>query len=377
MHRTFNLCRLIGIGLVALMLFVGTASPQTAAAPDLKTEFDRIFAQIVTLRDTGLEVPQALYDRYFELQQNLYPIPDGRHSGGRLDQAMDGCPGTVITQPPPGQLLDFPDAGQTYTSVNDCHFPRGREGRDVHYQLVLNHPEWLLISTCGSLFDTYLSVFRDSCCADTASRVVFSQDAPEICGPNALQAAISACFLMSGTYYITLDGANPGASGDYQFRVRSIPDSVCEVPIPCTQGYEQHIEAEHPNDGVCESGTLVECGDGYCGAIDRLGDRDVYYFTLSSCAVVTLSAFADDTPARSGYHRGLDPALRLFAGPACDHPIFTNDNVLTNYTDIVGNDARIVTTGGLRAGTYWLEITGKTTTGKYEFLITCTACDED
>jgi hypothetical protein len=377
MHHTFNLCRLFGSGLVILLavLCIGTAAAQTPVAPDLKTEFDRLFDQIVTLRDADLEVPQALYDRYFELQRNLYPIPDERHPGGQLDQAMDGCPGTVITQPPPGQLLNFFDAGQTNNAHNNCAVPRCRAGRDVHYQLVMNHPEWLLISTCGTLYDTYLCVFRDSCCADTTRRVLVNQDAPQICGTNALQAAISACFLMSGTYYITLDGANTGAYGDYQFRVQSVPDSVCEVPRSCTQGYEQHVEAQHPNDGVCESGTFVECGDGYCGEIDRLGDRDVYYFTLTNCAVVTLSAFADDTPGRSGYERGLDPVLRLFSGTACDHPIYTNDNVLTNYTDILGNDARIVTSGGLRAGVYWLEITGNATTGKYEFLITCAPCD--
>ncbi|MCX6600276.1 MAG: hypothetical protein NT025_01780 [bacterium] len=378
MHHTFNLCRLIGSGLVALLvvLLVGTASAQTAAAPDLKTEFDRIFAQIVTLSDADLEVPQALYDRYFELQRNLYPIPDERHSGGQLDQGMDGCPGTVITQPPPGQLLNFYDDGQINFMHDNCTYPRCRRGNDVHYQLVMNHPEWLLISTCGSVYDTYLCVFRDSCCADTAARVMVNNNAPQICGTNALQAAISACFLLSGTYYITLDALNSGTTGDYQFRVQSVPDSVCEVPIPCTQDSE-HVEAQHPNDGVCESGTRVECGDGYCGAIDRLGDRDVYYFTLSSCKVVTLSAFADDTRGQSGYNRGLDPALRLFSGPACDHPIYTNDNVGTTYPDdIAGNDARIVTTGELRAGTYWLEITGNTTTGKYEFLITCRPCAE-
>jgi hypothetical protein len=258
---------------------------------------------------------------------------------------------------------------------NDCTFPRCRSGKDVHYQLVLHHPEWLLISTCGSEYDTYLCIFRDSCCADVASRVLINQDAPQICGANTRQAAISACFLVSGTYYITLDANDPGTTGQYMFDIRSVPDSICEVPIPCTEGYEQHLEGEHVNDGVCESGTLVECGDGYCGAIDRLGDRDVYFFTLSSCSTVTLSAFAHDTPGRSGYHQGLDPVLRLFSGTACDHPIYTNDNV-TGYTDIFGNDARIVT-GPLRPGVYWLEITGDETTGKYEFLITCGPCQEE
>jgi len=379
MHHTFQLCRLFRTGLAALcaLLFVSAACAQTVVTPDLSAEFDRIFNEIVTLRDAGSEVPAALYDRYFELQRNLYPLPDERHPGGQLDAGTDGCPGTVITQPPPGQLMNFLDNGQTFTAHNNCAYPRCRQGRDVHYQLVMNHPEWLLISTCGSLFDTYLCIFRDSCCADTAARVLFNQDAPLICGPNATQAAISACVLLSGTYYITLDGANAGSNGQYAFSVQSVPDSVCEVPIPCTQGYEQHIEAEHPNEGVCETGTSVECGDGYCGQIDRLGDRDVYYFTLTDCAVVTLSAFADDTPGRSGYHQGLDPVLRLFSGTACDHPIFTNDNVLTSYPDIFGNDARIVTTGGLRAGIYWLEVTGGTTTGKYEFLITCSPCDEE
>jgi hypothetical protein len=378
MHHTFKLCRRMGIGLAALLLvmWAGSVAAQSTVNTSVQSEYERLYEQIISLRDSGQDVPHELYDRYFELQRQLYPVPEERYPAGQTDQASDGCPGTTITQPARGTPMNFLDAGQTNNAHNSCAYPSCRQGRDVMYKLVLNHAEWLLISTCGSMFDTYLCVFRDSCCGDTTRRVFFNQDAPELCGRLMLQAAIDTCFLYSGTYYITLDGANAGAYGDYVFRITGRPDRICETPVPCTQGYYQHIESEHPNEGVCETATVVECGDGYCGTIDRLGDRDVYRFTLTQCAVVTLSAFGNDTPGQSGYHQGLNPALRLFSGPACDHPIYTNDNVLNSYPDIQGNDARIVTTGGLRAGSYWLEITGVATTGKYEFLITCGPCPE-
>ena len=343
MYRTFNLYRLIGTGFVAVALVfcVGFAAAQTATLPgNTQADLDRIYYQIVSLRDADLEVPAELYQQYFALQKILNPVNEYRGREGHLDQAMDGCPGTLITQPAPGTVFSFFDAGQTNNANNNCTYdslyPKSwcRRGRDVHYKLVMNHPEFLRISTCGSRFDTYLCIFKDSCCAfDSTLRFASVQDNNGVvCGATErLTAVLDTCFLMAGTYYITLDGANQGAFGDYQFRITGLPDRPCEAPIPCTQGYFAHSEAQHPNEEVCESAVTVNCGDGYCGVIDRIGDRDVYRFTLTDCAVVTLSAFANDTPARSGYHKGLNPMMRLFAGPACDHPQAYYEIASENY----------------------------------------------
>lgn len=374
MQQSYRMYRCFGLGIaIFVALCISSVMAQTPSTEASQSEFARLYDEIIAIRESGAEVPSDLYDRYFELQKKLTPIWDSRGSDRPLDEGMDGCPGLLIIQPQPGTPMNYFDAGQTNTRRNDCTFPRCRQGRDVMYKLELNHPEWLEISTCGSEFDTYLCIYRDSCCADTASRIAFNQDAPQICGPRALQAAISRCFLLSGTYFITLDGANTGAYGYYQFRVRSITDSSCFPPEPpdsCTAGYFTHVEAEFPNDGVCEASIQVNCEEGYCGIIDRLGDRDVYRFIVPNYYPVVLSLYADDTPNRSGYRQGLDPMLRLFEGPACDHPLYTNDNVNTEYPDISGNDARI-TTMLLRPGTYWLEVTGNNSVGPYEFFIHC------
>jgi hypothetical protein len=381
MYRAFNLYRLIGTCFVTLVLVfgVGMAIAQTTApSGNSRADLDRIYQQIVSIRDTDQEVPAELYEQYYAVLKIVDPANAGREHPGHLDQVgMDGCPGTLWEQPPVGQVTNFHDDGETTRLRDDCTYPRCRQSRDVMFRLVVNHPEYLRFSTCGSNFDTYLCIYKDVCCADTALHKVFAKVQDNdgvVCGSNIFPAVLDTCLLDTGTYYITLDGSGSGTSGLYVFDIIGLPDEPCP-PLECTEGYYEHIEADHPSDEVCENSVTVNCGDGYCGTIDRLGDRDVYHFTLTSeCTVVTLSAFANDTPGRSGYNGGLNPKMRLFAGPACDHPIYENDDVEGSPPNIFGNDSRIVTMIGLRPGTYWVELTGNASIGKYEFLINCMGC---
>jgi hypothetical protein len=363
-------------GLTAIMLVLamsGFAWAQTPSATSsvAVNDLDRSWREIQMLKSNGQDIPSSLYDRYFELERQVYPDRYSETGAlqGHLDQALDACPGLIFTQPDTGHF-SFVDYGQTYTSRDDCR--QCRSGRDVVYQMVLVRPQWLQISTCGSGFDTYLCIYKDSCCTPGRIPFAFNDDNTTICGAHSLKAAINMCFIDPGTYYIVLDGYNFAAAGHYAFSVTSIEDSVCgftpEVVCPFP------TLADVANEAPCDPSTAVTCPGGYCGIIDQLGDLDVVNFTLPECAVVTLSVYANDTPGRSGTGHGLNPQLTLFTG-SCDHPIAENDDYNgTLPGQPVLHDSRIVTECLRGHAEYWCQISGVASVGPYEFTIDCQPC---
>jgi hypothetical protein len=289
----------------------------------------------------------------------------------------DECPGKMITIPAPPD--SFLDAGNTNNMRTNCFAcgsdDPGGPGRDVFYYFDLERPTYLHISTCGSAYNTLLCLFKDSCCSGTRVPDVRNDDDTLRCPEHPNNATISTCLINPGRYFLVVTGPNAGGYGSYQLVVKELPNQECghNPPIPCTYGDSVHVEGV--DEAVCEHAfrDIPTCPRGYCGAIDRRGDRDVFSFTLTECKTETLSVFGNDTPGRSSTGGTLNPRLRLFAGPACDHPLYTNDDYNGTEPDPVGTDSRIIAEC-LRPGTYWVEISGDTTVGKYEFYLNCSAC---
>jgi hypothetical protein len=285
------------------------------------------------------------------------------------------CPGRLITIPAAPD--SFVDAGNTNNMRNNCvqcgTDDPGGSGRDVFYYFDLTHSTYLLISTCGSAYNTYICLFKDSCCSGDRVPLVSNDQDPSLCPQFPNQAIIATCLINPARYYLVVSGPNAGAYGSYQIILKELPQRDCgESPRLCTAGYDLHTEGA--DEAVCEHAfTTMPCPHGYCGAIDRRGDRDVYEFVLTECKTVTLSAYGNDSPNRSSTGSTLNPRLRLFAGPACDHPLYTNDDNGGTDPAPVGKDSRI-NADCLRPGTYWAEISGDTTVGKYEFYYECAPC---
>jgi hypothetical protein len=362
-----NIVKYLSATIIAFWLGVGVL--EAAPLSVQEAELDRVWREIQTLKISGADIPQDLYTRYFEIDRAVHPDRNTVGRTGSLDQGLDGCPGTPVIQPLTGEFV-YPDAGTTQNYNNDCPYPRCRNGKDVMYSLVINHAAWIEISTCGSGFDTYLCIYKDSCCVPGAVPFAFNDDAPAICGTHTIFAGISQCFVDPGTYYIVLDGYNTAANGQYALSIRSVPDSSCgNIPeILCPADYSRHEEGT--NEAVCEFGTAIGCGAHYCGLIDRLGDLDVYTLNLTESHIVEVSVYGNDTPGRSGFHHGLNPSLSLWSGPSCDHPLYRNKDFQGTLPAPVGRDSRIVTRP-LPAGTYWVEVYGDTTAGPYEFTLEC------
>jgi len=349
---------------------------QSLQSPE-REELWRLFQNIEDLKATNVEVPEALYTRYFELDRLLNPDQyNDREHPNPLDQLTDLCPGGTVTTPNPAAPYVFGTTGQTNTAANNCSFPNCRFGKDLFFVLEVPTRDSITITTCGSAFDSYLCIFTGACCGQAGSVAYASNDnAPQICGVSTtLQAGISRCF-EAGTYYVCLDGASVAAFGHYNVIVQS-HGNACVPPViepECPDDYSQHEEMEFP-EGCSEYQTTAHCGQGFCGEIGQNGDLDVYSLVISECSrTVTVSVWADDSPGRTGFEGGLNSLLRVWP-VTCEAPLAVNYDFNGSGADPRGTDSRL--TINLAPGTYIFEVTGEDgTSGPYEMFFGCSPCD--
>lgn len=174
------------------------------------------YQQIMWYEARELDVPEGLYEFYFRCERLAQPeLYQDRHQGAVvLDEFADTCPGTIIQffEEGPETIVSY---GQTNNAQNDCSYPDCRWGRDVVVQVELEEGGELVITTTGSNFDTYLSVFEEDCFTSGDAELLYSNNNnPGLCNGQRLASGIWECF-SGGTYWIVLDGASPAARGSY------------------------------------------------------------------------------------------------------------------------------------------------------------------
>ncbi|MDD5088605.1 MAG: hypothetical protein PHI18_07400, partial [bacterium] len=362
----------------AAALLIASAPPVAAQTASLEAQLQSLYEQIASLKAAEQEIPADLYQRYFEIEAQLYPVSEERPEPSATDEERreeDSCPGVHLDLPAVNDSVIV--AGETYLLNDMCTACRGNGARDAIYNVDIPTPTRLLIKLCySSGFDTYLCVFRDVCCHPDY-RVARNDDSP-ICGENSFKSAINFCFEDSGRYYIVVDGYDLDANGHFRLAIINLGNVDCG-PTPhfdCPDFYTQHEEPVEGVESVCGQSFAIPdpCPSTYCGIIEPMGDVDVYSFTLNECKVVTLRVFANDTYGHYGYFEGLDPVLRLFSGPACDHVLYENDNVGGQVEGLPWEDDSQIITACLRPGTYYAEVTGGETVGSYEFTTSCLDC---
>lgn len=364
---------------LTVALLITSVPIATAQTASLEAQLQSLYDQIESLKAGNQEIPAELYDRYFEIEAQLHPYVSDPSERNLLDDERreeDQCPGVHLDLP---ALYDSTIvAGETYLLLDYCSFCRS--AKDAIFNIDIVEPTRLIVKLCleGSGFDTYLCIYRNSCC-DLDSQEVRNNDNSEICGEYSFKSAVNHCFLDSGRYYIVVDGYNTTADGHFRLAIINVPDVDCG-PTPhfdCPDFYPQHEEPGEGVESVCGQSLVIPdpCPSYYCGIIEPEGDVDVYSFTLTECKIVTLRVFANDTYGHYGYGVGLNPYLRLFSGPACDHPLYENDNIGGQVEGLPWEDDSQIITACLRPGTYFAEVTGvASTTGDYEFTTSCTDC---
>ncbi len=128
-------------------------------------------------------------------------------------------------------------------------------------------------------------------------------------------------------------------------------------------------DVETNNSCTNYSGGSITCGDTVCGVVDHDGGPDLLNFTVLGfeCKIVTIDAFADDTPGFYPFGLGLNSHLILYDDTTCI-PIIQDDN------DGIGSDARLQVC--LDPGTYRLRVSGFTsgTVGPWIIATSCEPC---
>ena len=195
-----------------------------------EAELSSLLAQIQKLDEQGADVPEEVYARYYELEEQLHPEFYSQHeeNPGALDELSNTCPGTYLNIAEGSEYFWYSTCGQTYNATNNCTYPDCRYGRDVMIELDVEVEGLLFLTTTGSRFDTYLCMYYDNCCGQEGSSL-FGQNNnnPNLCNGQFLAAGMVDC-VYPGTYWIVLDGAGPAARGSYCLHIEFYEDE-CEL----------------------------------------------------------------------------------------------------------------------------------------------------
>jgi hypothetical protein len=172
-----------------------------------------------------------------------------RDSHGSLDQGNDACPPTDVPHFPPYR---FTDSGTTVGRANNFTTCISNTAPDVIYTYTTITNQRVMISLCGSGYDTALELRRDGACPGT-TQVACNDDNGPAC--QGLQSSIFAVLDSGVTYFIIVDGWGSSA-GSYTLNMFDVGPCVTEVqPGDATEYPEAHDSthaASDPNGG-CNS----------------------------------------------------------------------------------------------------------------------------
>lgn len=124
-------------------------------------------------------------------------------------------------------------AGVSSTCASEGNAP------DIWFSFVPLANETISIDTCGSTFDTTLSLYAGSC-ASPGTALACNDDATPSCGDNALASRVTASVFAGQTYFIRVAGYN-GAFGSVRLTVtapsRPVNDSCAQATeVPSGSG---------------------------------------------------------------------------------------------------------------------------------------------
>ncbi|MBL8878482.1 MAG: hypothetical protein JNG88_05110 [Phycisphaerales bacterium] len=223
---------------------------------------------------------------------------------------------TALNNPPANDTCDdaviLPGSG-TYAGSNvnsstdggalNCGILSGDVGggrSDVYWRITASANGTASIDTCGSNFDTMLSI-HSGCPATPANQIVCNDD----CGGDCDLDSCLAFSVTSGTsYYIRVSGYG-GATGSITLNVNG----------PFTPGNNSCANARAVEDGTATDGSLaLATNDGSANCGTSATNPDVWYtFTAGPCGG-SLLVDTCGTHDRQGQDTGMDTVLSIHSG---------------------------------------------------------------
>ena len=134
---------------------------------------------------------------------------------------LDDPPTILVTGDDCSDPFIIPENFPYSHSDNTCNYAdlcdiAYTDNRDVIYELTITSTVGLVVSLCGSSYDTKLAIYTPTCCSGDLDYWQYNDDS---CG---LQSEITATFT-PGTYYIVVDGFGTSNCGDYTLNITAPP----------------------------------------------------------------------------------------------------------------------------------------------------------
>jgi hypothetical protein len=201
-------------------------------------------------------------------------------------------------------------SGATTDGSTTCGY---NASRDIWFRYVPECTGTLQLRTCGSSFDTVLSLH--TACTGTNSNELACNDDSTVCGPGSRQSYIERAVIGGTSYIIRLAGYQ-GATGYYQLSFQVVNTS----PPP-------------PNDN-CNTPTIVTDGGVY-----SFDTRCAFTEVASSCRPIGKDVWFQFTAPSNGTlsldtcGSAFDTVLVVYDGAGCvGLQVACNDDGCTNYT---------------------------------------------
>jgi hypothetical protein len=210
--------------------------------------------------------------------------------------------------------------------------------RSVWYKFVANATAPLLITTCGSSYDTVLSVYdTNSCPSGTGSQIACNDDAPSGSPCGGTLSAVTINAVSGETYYIRVGGYQ-SSFGSYRLVIGPV-NNQCEDAVAVGEGSYPFDNRFATTDGP----VLNSCtNNGQDGQVS--GDL---WYTYTATQTGTLSV---DTCGS-----GFDTKIAVYDGLPCDgRPVFIacNDDACGLQSRIDDLPMRAGKTYAIRVGGY-------------------------
>jgi hypothetical protein len=257
---------------------------------DLERQISNLEGQLVMINLHGGDA--AAFATIKAQLNELYSQRPINRTPSRLDQGGDACSNVTVI---PG--IPYTDTGST-VGMNDNFTPGCvyfSAAPDVIYQFTPITTGNYTISTCGSSFDTELTLRSGGACP--GSNIISCND--DACG---IQSTIVTALTGGQTYWIIVDGYNSGGSGAYTLNITddcSVPCQSGDIPELTENPADPNFQANDP-DGGCQWNMqfgAISCGQTVCGVGFTYGndryDTDWYRFSISQRDTVTVTITAE------------------------------------------------------------------------------------
>jgi hypothetical protein len=205
----------------------------------------------------------------YKLELNAF-LPYGDMSGGYNIEFHPGNDRCQFARVVGNGVYQDSTAYATFDGSATCG--SSNTSKSVWYKYTATATAPLTISTCGSAFDTVLSVYdTDTCPSGTGTQIACNDDAPSGQGCGLRQSLVTINAVSGNTYYIRISGYN-GASGEYTLNIGPTNDE-CENAMDIGPGTYDFDNRLANTDGP----VLNQCTNG--GADNQVHGDLWYRFT--------------------------------------------------------------------------------------------------